>query len=642
MIDDFDNTGGSKQPVLLVCADDLYSVLDDHLGDRIRLIQVADAAGADMAFKEERPVLLILGLDEDGPRFNPLLRTAAAHDIPVMTVAASEDALTEIEGTKWSVDRNRHGAVVSLTNNILDDSSYVPNNPTLYPPPPKAPGGVSRNSGTDIQRVQVVSVGNARRTPSPAGPLGDPLIQRLEKDIMSAFQKAIDNSAEQYKQQSLLLVDMQKRIETLEQKTQVMTTDLGEIINAVAQDGAVFQAEITERVTTLSARNNSVGSNLTEMIDAVSATNTSSIEEVRAALNGIMAQLRGSGGTGGDEHFERPSEPSAPDFTSQFEDLWDTQTILSKLQERLTHLENQSAVAESRAGETSVWEGELRGVTRAQTVAATRIDSVEKRLETVGTNMAQLQETQASLLLRLSALDKALADQAQRIPDFNTYIQGFQRTHAKTEARLNGLEEAIATVMHTPPEVNTRLERIQATQANILQRLNLMEKVSEKLSSVPPSADDSKQPLTTIRKWERTEKRLAALESSRQEAGAAAKTAAPDTALRAQVTRLEEMQSLLLNKMQQLKSQDSRPPTPDTKVNQPDGPPPGTAAKTSSPQDANAEDGRITNSSLTPRSKSVAPPGKKSPAKKAAAEKPHEGPTDIGKYKAKKKLRNKK
>lgn len=775
MADDRKQNEGKKQCVLLVSVNDLVSVLDDHLSDRIRIILADDSSQAEASLAREEPVLVIVGLDDYGQRLNPFIRTVAQQDIPLIAVARSEKILDEVDGLSWSVDRNRHGAVVSLAARILDDPTYVPNNPTFYPPPPKVAGEVHRTSNTNIQPVKIVSVGPNRPTPTPPGPLGDPLIQRLERDIMSAFKEAIDESTVKFKKQALLLVELQKRIEVLEQRAEGMHSDLGELIDAVAQEGVTFQAEIKEKITALTVRSNSVGSELAELIDSVSSNNSKSIEEVRAALNGLISQLRtylptgnhvvvpsASGGNpdadidalqtaiacveaqGSDRErslqtkidelveqitklssappppsytasmdegttqelvaaFEKrfdalessvdvlrktqPGTGNGADFTSEFEVLWGTQAILNKLQQRVGELENRL----NGQGRTWVTADELRVITRAQTVDSKRLDAMRNKLETVDATVSDLehrteviarapqaqfaafeskiaayesrlaaiestkptiassiahvdkvQNTQADMLQRLSALEQALAtlamnpnneknaaqgkaptteslesrfqalqkliqNQWHQVPDFNAYIQGFQKTHANLESRLNGLDEAIAGEMQRTPELVNRLKKIQENQTDILRRLNALERKSDDSASIPHSSEGGGQPLSDIREWERTEKRLADLEAmlGKHETGIA--TTASELEIRAKLSKLEEIQGLMLDRLQQLKAL-----TPPTGVKRPTESGSGnqTARDKPPPQGLKAGSGRITRSSLAPISQNPEPAAK--------------------------------
>ena len=537
--------------ILMVRADALSLAIDNGLKIKVKIVHAKDPHSALNSFESERPSLIVCNVDEKGNRYNSLFRRAADRGVPVIALATTDEAVEAVENVSHFLDRRAERAIITLSQRLLDDPSFVPESLSSYPPPPKS-GEIDtdgRGGGSASRSTRSVNLSAAMA--------GKPLPQK----------KTEKGTGEDWYSGSLAQLGMataalKKRVDALEAHTRTELLDNGNFINAVAAENAAFYEELKETIRQVAENahrsTDALRDTLNELLKALPLSDSdqeSKLEELRQSLSKRDSKLDAlqhaletveARGTARESDFREQidalvsqitrisSTPPSPDagnvsveeliadyesrfaeieiavsrlekpgtrapasesFTSEFEELWDTQLIIKQLQGRVSTLESKvkgDRLSTEATGTAS--DGIPSDVSETIEFLKHRLVEMNERVvrteATLSGKLEHLQETQIDVIKRLHAIENGSKGFAQPYDEKEGAVGGYRYENiverlARMEAFLAGWEGA-----QGGPDQSPDLERSDDSDA-ARDTLKSIKGTIRNWSTTPPPKGDN-------------------------------------------------------------------------------------------------------------------------------------------------------
>ncbi len=550
--------------VLAVNADEFCTILDNREEGRLKIVKVSDFSTAMRRFHLNSPALVICGIDENAGEFNLLFRLAARTNIPVIVVANSKEAVVSLEGIRHIVDRREVEAVVNLAQKLLVNPLFGVHSTDSYPPPPKATDAqnyeptsqkVSSNSkmpvtnsvsplelskGFDVSVEAVESQHKISNVFADRLSRQSEMILELQKQLNELTQetrnsvtdnglfinavaaegaefyaelksmikavaaksdRTIDEIYAVLKDPSAKMQPADRQIEVNMERISLSAHERNSQIDALQAAITNMEGKGTEREFYFQDRIDDLLSQITGLSSVPPKPDSGigkgeleslslEIESRFADIEIAIARLGRSVGAG--EHSEN--------FAGQFEDLWDTQIVLKKLESRVKKLEQRSSEL-------------VEGRTSASSDAVPKSDNLEE-IEELKKAQLSIKNHLAGMDRRFSAFEAALTELEQQSKALSkspqTIIASFEERLSGLESKLSKTEPLLDTNNKKDDQTKTgtnagllsleiRFQQMEAMMKELektIKKDTMVQHSIRKTSSVPPAAN--REPISTI------------------------------------------------------------------------------------------------------------------------------------------------
>jgi len=170
--------------VLVVGAKELSDHLIRSFGDKASIVAAEGLKDGNEAIDNLHPKLVVCALEGETWTIIPLLHNARQHGMPILAVTYTQEAIASAFSLDWAVDRKRKDAVVAVVEKMLEDPTFVPDDPARYPSPPtKAERAAEKEAGKPEKRGSDNAPTRQRTaSSSPRSPQKSPVTDRSKAE----------------------------------------------------------------------------------------------------------------------------------------------------------------------------------------------------------------------------------------------------------------------------------------------------------------------------------------------------------------------------------------------------------------------------------------------------------------------------
>ncbi len=500
-----DTSTSGAGTILLLAASEFESNLSKCIKNGYCVRATDDLKSASSLFKSEQPVLIICGLDGEGWKLIPLLRTARHNNVPILALAFDHGTLDAIPVITWALDRSRKELIAPLAMDLIKNPDLVPNDLERCPPPPPSEEEIEKES--ESNRQQLIQESSERlastapsnldsmhpipelttpeppilRNSSPAPPGDSPLpaqweahleerIVRIESSIHASLQQAWRESAVHMEQQSEAILALRERIGAVATHSETMSEEISGIVKNIAEmqtDRNNERKKIEEAIASATEQNaaevlqhvddvkddfNALSAVFHEITGAISEESETNQEQLKEMLDIVKADVE-LAGVAMQEQVERAVEMS--DWVSS-----KTETV----EKRLADFKSSKEESDSRQ-------------TSQMQEMAKRFSALEKEMQ------------------RLSSSRGSAASKAHGTPDNQVSSDFINARFDAIEVSIKGLQTATSADQDRKL-ILAQLEDLRLVQTELIDRIEDLERVRATgmtLASAEQSADLSEK-----------------------------------------------------------------------------------------------------------------------------------------------------